>query len=345
MAVGFDFKERLGAGYFGEVWLAIDVGLGIERAVKLIHPSRVINPSNFFQEAQILKEVEHPNVVKVKETGTLDDGRIYVAMEYLSKGSLEDEAKGAYVDLTRAKRVMIDILRGLEHAHRHGILHRDIKPGNMLIGSNLEAKLSDFGLAVPADIDLKSIGIKDYNYILHQAPEVRQTGRHSKQADIYACGVTLYRLVNGDSYLPSVPLTDIPALIANGEYPDRRRYREFVTRPLRGLINKAMHVAPDRRYQSAERLRHALEQIVIEKNWIERSLPNGIEWICSWGHVCYEVTRQKEPDDSWVVTVRKGASRAKLRRITRLCAERLTRTKAEQMTRRVLQDFVLGRIK
>jgi serine/threonine protein kinase len=312
--------------------------------VKLIHPSRVINPGNFFQEAQILKGVEHPNVIKVEETGTLDDGRIYVAMEYLPKGSLEDEAKGAYVDLTRAKRIMIDILRGLEHAHRRGILHRDIKPGNILIGNDLAAKLSDFGLAVPADVDLKSMGIKDYNYILHQAPEVHQMGRYSEQADIYACGVTLYRLVNGDRYLPSVSLADIPALIASGQYPDRHRYREFVTRPLRGLINKAMNIVPNKRYQSAESMRHALEQIVIEKNWIERSLPNGIQWICSWGPVCYEVTRQREPNDTWVVTVRKGASKENLRRIKSLCAERLTRTTAERMTRKVLQDFVIGRI-
>jgi serine/threonine-protein kinase len=345
MADRFDLQKRLGAGHFGEVWIAIDVGLGIERAVKLIHPSRIITPHNFFQEAQTLKAVEHPNVVRAEETGTLDDGRIYVAMEYLPRGSLEDEAKGAYVDLTRAKGVMVDVLRGLGHAHRHGILHRDIKPGNILIGNKLEAKLSDFGLALPTNIDLKSLGIKDYNYILHQAPEVQQTGQHSIQADIYACGVTLYRLINGDSYLPSISLFDIPSLIACGEFPNRRRYREFITRPLRRLVNKAMHVSPDKRYQSAENMRHSLEQIVIEKNWIEKSLSNGMQWMCSWENVCYEVTRQREPSDSWTVAVRKGASKEELRRIRRLCTEGLTKTEAERLTGRILQDFVLGRIK
>ncbi len=139
MADKFHFQKRLGAGRFGEVWLATDVGLGIERAVKLIPLSRIITPRNFFQEAQTLKEVEHPNVVRAEETGPHNDGRIYIAMEYLPRGSLEDEAEGAYIDLTRAKRVMIDVLRGLEHAHRHGILHRDIKPGNILIGNSLES--------------------------------------------------------------------------------------------------------------------------------------------------------------------------------------------------------------
>ncbi len=83
MAVGFDFKERLGAGHFGEVWRVIDTGLNAERALKLILPTKVPNPANFFHEAQVLKAAEHPNLVKVEDTGTMADGRIYVAMEYL----------------------------------------------------------------------------------------------------------------------------------------------------------------------------------------------------------------------------------------------------------------------
>jgi len=91
MSAGFDFKKRLGSGYFGEVWYVIDTGLQCERAVKLIPPDKVINQKNFYQEAQVLKAAEHPNIVTVFETGEMDDGRIYVAMEYLENGSLEDD--------------------------------------------------------------------------------------------------------------------------------------------------------------------------------------------------------------------------------------------------------------
>ena len=132
MAASFDFRERLGAGHFGEEWLVTDTGLTAHRALKLIPPNKVSNPANFFHEAQILKEVEHPNVIQIYETGTMRDGRLYVAMEYLPNGSLEDEAKGTYVLLTRAKRLIIDVLRGLEHAHAQGIIHRDVKPANVL---------------------------------------------------------------------------------------------------------------------------------------------------------------------------------------------------------------------
>ena len=109
MAVSFDFKKRLGAGYFGEVWHAIDTGLGCEIALKCIPQDKVINKKNFYQEAQTLKAAEHPNIVSVTETGQFNDGQIYVVMEYLKNGSLEDETQGAFLNLSRAKRLMVDI--------------------------------------------------------------------------------------------------------------------------------------------------------------------------------------------------------------------------------------------
>jgi serine/threonine protein kinase len=345
MAANFDLREKLGVGHFGEVWLAVDTGLNVERAVKLIPPSKVLNPKNFFHEAQILKAAEHQNVVRVEETGKMSDGRIYVAMEYLPKGSLEDEARGAYVELTRAKKIMIDALRGLEHAHSKNILHRDIKPANILIGQNSEGKLSDFGLAISMSINLSALGVKDYAYFLHLAPEVHQRHKYSVASDIFACGITLYRLVNGDSYLPSLLPSEIKNACIQGTFPDRTRYREFIPKALKCIINKALHLDPLKRYSSAKEMRRALEQVCIEMNWNEKALSNGYRWTCGWGNKCYEVMRTQEPDSGWSIIVQRGGSKTSLRRITALCKEGLSQAKAEQMTRRILQDFVLGRIK
>src|SRR5262249_1816772 len=145
MAVSFDQKIKLGEGHFGEVWYAIEMGLGHPCALKIIPPNKVVNPTNFFQEAQVLKLAEHPNVIRVYETGRMNDDSIYVSMEYHERKSLDDEARGGFIGLDRVRRVMIDVLRGLEHAHAKGIIHRDIKPANILIGSRLEGILSDFG--------------------------------------------------------------------------------------------------------------------------------------------------------------------------------------------------------
>jgi len=345
MALNFDFHNRLGKGHFGEVWLVTDTGLNTKRALKLIPSDKLFNPQNMFHEAQILKEAEHPNVIHVEETGQMSDGRIYVAMEYLEKGSLEDEAKGGYVDLTRAKRIMIDVLRGLEHAHSKNILHRDIKPANILIGNNCEGVLSDFGLAIPMDIDLIELGIKDYIYILHLAPELYPRREYTISSDIYAAGVTFYRLVNGDSYLPPLPRIDIRSACIQGKYPDRNKYREFIPNSVRRLINKSINIEPTKRYQSACEMRHAIEQLIIEMNWSEKKLQNGFEWVCSWGDKCYQVSRIRNENNSYSINTKKGRSKTTLRNLSKYSYDQIDKKKAEKLTRQILQNFVLGKIK
>jgi serine/threonine-protein kinase len=339
----FDLKTRLGAGHFGEVWLAIDLGLNVERAVKLIPPDRLPDKNNFFREAQLLKEAEHPNVVHVEMTGTmpLPDGRIFVAMEYLPKGSIDDEAKGGYLPLTRAKKIMIDILRGLEWAHEKGIIHHDIKPGNILIGRANEAKLSDFGLAIRPGKDPRTVAVKNYNYLLHLAPEIYTRHEYSVRSDVYACGITLYRMINGDTFLPAKSPHAAPALACQGKYPDRSRYRFFIPRPLKIITNRAMSVDPDQRFQTAEQMRRALEQVTIEMNWNEQVSSDYVRWTSGWHDKCYEVTLRCD-EGRYELTVRKGDSKRALRRINRLCATGLTKNMAQRQAKRVLQDFVLG---
>jgi eukaryotic-like serine/threonine-protein kinase len=343
--MNFAFIDRLGAGYFGEVWRATDLGLNAERAVKLIPPEKLPDKANFFREAQILKQAEHPNIVKVESAGILQDGRVFVAMEYLRRGSIDDEAKGAFVPLTRAKRVMIDILRGLEWAHGKGIIHHDIKPANILVGNANQGKLSDFGLAILPGRQLGAVAVKHYNYLIHLAPEAHKNQAYSVRSDIYACGVTLYRMVNGDSLLPPVPAALAPSLACSGKYPDRSRYRAFVPRPLKIVINKAMAVRPQDRYPSAEALRRALEQVTIEMNWSEQTLPDRTRWVAGWNDRCHEVSLVRGAAGTWSVLVRKGQSKHRLRRVEHLSAVGLPKAKAERAARRVLQDFVLGVVK
>lgn len=344
MAPAFEFIERLGSGNFGEVWLARDAGLNALRAVKIIPKDRLINPNNFFQEAQTLKLAEHANVVRVEETGWLDAERVYVAMEYLRRRSLEDESKGSYVPMSRVKRVMIDVLRGLGHAHTKNILHRDIKPANILVGPAGEGKLSDFGLALAANVDPSKLGIKEYKYVLHMAPEVSSGGKYSVFADIYACGVTMYRLINGDSFFSVPPADDVADLIAAGRFPDRSHYREFVPRQWRSLINKALSVDPARRFKSAEDMRHAVEHTKACANWYEKMLNNGTSWISTQDLRCVLVTRRRTSAEVWTIEVKKGPEKRRLRRVGHLCSSVPTLSQARRCTGRILQDFVLGKL-
>lgn len=348
MAASFDFRKRLGAGYFGEVWHAIDTGLGCEIAIKCIPPDKIINAGNLHQEAQTLKASEHANIVKVFETGPLDDGRIYVSMEYLPNGSVEDEASGAMLGLPRAKRLMIDVLRGLGHAHRQGIVHRDIKPANIMIGNSNEGKLSDFGLAVLNIASVDTSQFKQYQYRLHLAPEVRKLKDYTQISDVYACGVTLYRLVNGDTFLPSIDLAEATRRARRGEFPPRDQYRDFIPTSLRRLINKALSIDPSDRYQSADEMRHALEQQQLLVSWNERTLAKGMidlpyGW---WAGQIWEgesddgkeffVSLVQNVSRKWDIVYKTG-SNGKLRRRAKDCHEGLTKPKGRQVVRRLLQ--------
>lgn len=345
MSAGFDFKKRLGAGHFGEVWHAVDLGLETECAVKCIPPTKVINRDNFYQEAQVLKAAEHPNIVGVTETGELSDGRIYVVMEYLANGSLEDEASGGYLPLTRAKRLMIDVLRGLAHAHQQGIVHRDIKPGNIMIGNAQEGKLSDFGLALPDISTLDLSAVKGYQYLLHLAPEVSTFADYTPLADIYAAGVTLYRLVNGDSHLPPLQPQLARQMAKAGKFPDRDSYRGFVPSGLKKVINKAMSVNPADRYQTADEMRRALEQVHVAADWDERLLTNGKRWTGVSGKRVFEVERAQAADGSWSVKVRRASAASKpLRRDGSISKDGLTEKQAIRETYRILQRVSSGKL-
>jgi len=337
MAASFDFIKRLGSGHFGEVWRAIDNGLGCEIALKCIPPDKIINSANLHQEAQTLKASEHANIVRVIETGTLADGRVYVSMEYLQNGSVEDEASGALLGLPRAKRLMVDVLRGLAHAHRQGIAHRDIKPANIMIGNSGEGKLSDFGLAVPAIASVDASQFKQYQYRLHLAPEVRKMTDYTTVSDIYACGVTLYRLVNGDTYLPSIDLAEATRRARRGEFPPRDLYRYFIPTSLRRLINRALSVDPDDRYQSADDMRHALEQQSLLVAWREKRIHDGTMWEGQSVHRKeYMLALHETPSVKWCIEFKTGTS-GKLRLRSADCHKGLTKAKSHQLAKRILQ--------
>jgi eukaryotic-like serine/threonine-protein kinase len=341
MAVGFEYIKRLGGGYFGEVWLVRDIGLNAERALKIIPKNRVLNPSNFFLEAQTLKSAEHHNVVKVEETGEMIDGSIYVAMEYLPGGSLQPDSPTSFIPLTRAQKLVCDMLRGLEHAHNKGIVHRDIKPANILVGPDGAAKLSDFGLAIPLDVAPP----KDYNYRLHLAPEVASGGQYTIAADIYATGVTLYRLINGDSFLAGPLGKDLLELADAGKFPDRTRYREFIPKPWRALINKAINKDPNSRFENSSAMRHALGLLSACVNWNEVLVANGTRWSSGQASRCVEVSREKTSEGKWLVEVKKGRSRKSLRRVNPLRVMSSSESEAKKATQKLLQHFVLGRLK
>jgi len=257
--------KRLGAGNFGEVWLVFDRALGIRLAVKYIRPDRVRDPTNFYQEPRTLRDLIHENIVRVEDAGRLDNGTLYVAMEYLPAGSVEKRFQGRPVALSYSKQITCDLCWALEYAHNRGYIHRDIKPGNILIGRKGEAKLSDFGLATRVP---RGDAASPYGYLTHIAPEIFQGEGASASTDIYALGVTCYRIINGDALLPQpVDLSELQDMVIQGQYPNRTKYLPYIPQSLRRVVNRAMDVDPHKRFNGASQFRRALETIQLFCDW------------------------------------------------------------------------------
>lgn len=273
----YELIKRLGSGAFGEVWLVRDRAMNREIAVKFVRPANIRNPSNFYEEPHALVELRHPNIVEVYDAGTLPDRRLYIGMEYHSRGSVEDVYSGGVVPIADALRICADACRGAEHAHSRGFVHRDIKPANLLLTKQSRAKLSDFGLATRGGAGGTA---SPYGYVAHLAPEVFTDDLTSPSTDVYALGVSLYRLLNGDAYLPdpaALPGSIEDAIVA-GAFPDRSRFRAYVPEGLRRLVRRAMHPDPHRRFATAHDLRHAVERVIPAVNFLEIPSAEVARW-------------------------------------------------------------------
>lgn len=270
--------QYLGGGQFGDVWLEQDEALGRLCAAKHLDTSLLAPGTESFAEARAMIAAEHENVVVVY-SAELEGGEPVIRMEYLPTGSVTDKYGGNPIAVADAVHMMEDACRGVEHLHVRGILHRDIKPGNLLLTSSGAVKVSDFGLSCP--ISGSPTGPLTW-YNRHLPPEDvgKGTGISSAVGDIYAAGVTAYRLLNGDQALKGiiVPGVDPMDFVAKGKYPNRKFWLPHIHPRLRKAVTKAMHVDPAKRYPDARSFRRALEQARPRVSWWPTNPATGFGW-------------------------------------------------------------------
>jgi len=242
--------HELGVGGAGTVWRAQDLQDGGECAVKIVEDagSEGRLQRRMVREASILAGLDHPNLVRVLDYGTTG-ARGYMAMELVDGPNLHElvELSGA-VEPERAVRLVLDMLAGLQAAHDAGIVHRDVKPSNAMIGADGRALLSDFGIARDADATthLTATGTLLGTYAF-AAPEQLEDPRNAgPQADVYAAGATLAYLVTArmpfglhDTHRQEEVLSELPSELAR-------------------VIRLAVSSAPEDRPDGAEGLARAL---------------------------------------------------------------------------------------
>ena len=191
--------SRLGSGGMADVFLAEDEQLGRKVALKLLHRRFAEDPGfveRFRREAQAAAGLQHPNIVGVYDRGAYD-GTYYIAMEYLPGRSLKQLIRQeAPVDPLRAIEITIQVLKAARFAHRHGVIHRDLKPHNVIIDDSGHVKVTDFGIARAGASDMTETG-SIMGTAQYLSPEQAQGHAVSAGSDLYSVGVLLYELLTG----------------------------------------------------------------------------------------------------------------------------------------------------
>jgi serine/threonine-protein kinase len=271
---------KLGTGGMGSVWLAEHFGLGRKVAVKILPPEMGRDPeyvARFMREATTAGRMEHPNIVQIHDVGYAE-GRHFIVMQYVDGESLATvvENLGA-MDPRDAAKIAAGMLRGLQHAHDEGVVHRDVKPDNVLIAKGDEPKLLDFGLAIETETALQIT--KDGMVVgtpYYLAPEQARGQKATPLCDVYAAGVTLYYLLTGKR--PFVGATALAVLNKHIHEPPvpPMKHRPAIPKPLNDIVLKMMAKKPAERYQSAAAAADDLEAFLKGKQ-IQVKVPVHIQ--------------------------------------------------------------------
>jgi len=263
----YDILEELGGGGFGIVYKARDTSLNRLVALKVLHPQLTVDPKfieNFRDEAQKLAQVDHPNVVGVHEINEVE-GRLFIVMRYLPGGSLADRIEKKELAQEETLRIIIEVAQGLSAGHEKGIIHRDVKPQNILFDDKGHAVVTDFGVARAvhqSSIGTTSVSSGMVGTPYYRPPELwRGKPKPSPATDVYSLGCVLYEMLTGE-------------VLFTGETPDQvmtchvlEDAKELmqsskVTVPLaiQPVLEKTLSKDPSERYQNTDAFVKALTQ-------------------------------------------------------------------------------------
>src|SRR5487761_1316440 len=263
-------KGELGRGGMGAVYLAEQPGLGREVAIKELILSPAADPTalmRFLQEAQVMARTSHPNLVQVHDLEQIGDAN-YIVLEFVRGRSLRDMVNQGPVPLPKTFAVMHGVLQALEYAHKHAIVHRDMKPENVLLSDEGNVKVADFGIARltddsgPRDTATKTgttVGTPQY-----MSPEQVASSKVDGRSDLYSAGIMFYELVVGQPPFTASeadgPFTLMAKHVQAPPMPPSV-HRPGLDMRLEEMIMKSLSKRPEERFQTGEEFDATMSRI------------------------------------------------------------------------------------
>jgi len=254
--------DTLGEGGMANVYLAEDIILQRKVAVKILRLDLQKEPqtlARFQREALATSELSHPNIVMVLDVGT-DHGLPYMVMEYVDGPDLKDYIRAnSPLNLGNIIKIMDQILSAMSLAHKHNVIHRDLKPQNILMDKHGNIKIADFGIAVALNQNSVTQTNSAIGSVHYMSPEQTRGGLVTKQSDIYSLGIILYELITGHVPFNGDSAVSIALKHAQEPIPSIRKQDPNIPQPLENVVLKATAKDPRDRYNSAKQMKDDLD--------------------------------------------------------------------------------------
>src|ERR1700730_1219000 len=294
----YEVLSAIGAGGMGEVYRARDTRLGRIVAIKIL-PDHVADRAGlrerFDREARTVANLNHPHICTLHDVGQ-QDGTDFLVMEYLEGETLAERLKRGPLPLEQVLQYAMEISDALDKAHRKGITHRDLKPGNIMLTKS-GAKLLDFGLAklkkdtAPANITLSKVPTEDavtaqgtiLGTLQYMAPEQLEGKEVDARTDIFAFGVVVYEMATGKKAFDGKSQASLIAKILETDPPSISSLQPMTPPALDRAIKRCLAKEPDERWQSASDLTHELKWIAESGSQIPSQMSAPVKGIRALG--------------------------------------------------------------
>ncbi len=253
----YEVFQHIGQGGMADVFLAVDTILNRQVAVKILRSelcTDAVSVLRFEREAQAATALSHPNIVEIYDVGEYK-GHHYIVMEYVSGKPLKKmiQQRGALLT-EEAIDIMIQLTGATAEAHRRGIIHRDIKPQNVIVKSDGSIKMLDFGIALAKG----SMQLTQANNVMgsvhYLAPELAKGQSASPQSDIYALGICLFEMLTGDVPFKADQAVQVALMHMHNDMPEVRSINPQIPQSVENIVIRATAKDPDKRYTSCNEM-------------------------------------------------------------------------------------------